>query len=125
MKWKKLLKIIIEVKGVPNIHHLHVWAMSTSQNAMTAHSIIHPDMGIEQLNLIKKNIKHELEHVNIQHATLESETLYRYQYDLICSNDVHQFENKKFKANTSKKIKKTFRDALNNIKFHLNLFNYV
>jgi len=65
---------IKEVKGVLDVHHLHVWAMSTSQNAMTAHIIIHPDVGIEQLNLIKKNIKNELEHVNIHHATLEFET---------------------------------------------------
>jgi cobalt-zinc-cadmium efflux system protein len=65
---------IKEVKGVLDVHHLHVWAMSTSQNAMTAHIIIHPDMGIEQLNIIKKNIKRELEHVNIHHATLEFET---------------------------------------------------
>ncbi len=65
---------IKEVKGVLDVHHLHVWAMSTSQNAMTAHIIIHPDMGFEQLNIIKKTIKHELEHVNIHHATLEFET---------------------------------------------------
>lgn len=65
---------IKEVPGVLDVHHLHVWAMSTSQNAMTAHIIIHPDVGIEQLNLIKKNIRNELEHVNIHHATLEFET---------------------------------------------------
>lgn len=65
---------IKEVEGVIDVHHLHVWAISTSQNAMTAHIIIHPNTELEQINLIKKNIKYELEHVNIQHATLEFET---------------------------------------------------
>jgi len=65
---------IKEIDGVIDIHHLHVWAMSTSQNAMTAHIIIHPNTDMDQLNQIKKNIKHELEHVNIHHATLEFET---------------------------------------------------
>ena len=65
---------IKEVEGVLDVHHLHVWAISTSQNAMTAHIIVHPKIGIEQLDLLKKNIKHELEHVNIHHATLEFET---------------------------------------------------
>jgi len=65
---------ISKVEGVLDIHHLHVWAISTSQNAMTAHIIIHLNTGMEQLNQIKKNIKHELEHVNIHHATLEFET---------------------------------------------------
>jgi len=65
---------IKEVEGVIDVHHLHVWAISTSQNAMTAHVVIKPNATIEQLNLIKQNIKHELEHVNIHHATLEFET---------------------------------------------------
>jgi len=70
-------KVISEIKGVDgviDVHHLHVWAISTSQNAMTAHVIIHPDNGMEQLNILKTNIKHELEHVNIHHATIEFET---------------------------------------------------
>jgi cobalt-zinc-cadmium efflux system protein len=71
-----LVKIASELKninGVLDLHHLHVWAISTSHNAMTAHIIILPNTGMEQLAVIKKNIKHYLEHVNIQHATLEFE----------------------------------------------------
>ena len=74
IKLNKVISEIKEVEGVIDVHHLHVWAISTSQNAMTAHIIIHPNTELEQLNRIKKNIKHELEHVNIQHATLEFET---------------------------------------------------
>jgi cobalt-zinc-cadmium efflux system protein len=74
IKLNNVVSEIKEVEGVIDVHHLHVWAISTSQNAMTAHIIIHPNTGIEQLNRIKKNIKHELEHANIQHATLEFET---------------------------------------------------
>jgi cobalt-zinc-cadmium efflux system protein len=65
---------IKEVEDVVDVHHLHVWAISTSQNAMTAHVVIKPNATIEQLNLIKQKIKHELEHVNIHHTTLEFET---------------------------------------------------
>ena len=70
----RVISEIKEVDGVLDVHHLHVWAISTSQNAMTAHIIIHSEVGMGQLDLLKKNIKHELEHVNIQHATLEFET---------------------------------------------------
>jgi len=62
------------VDGVQNVHHLHVWAISTTQNAMTAHIIVSSNISIEQLNVIKKNIKSKLEQVKIQHATLEFET---------------------------------------------------
>lgn len=70
----KVVSEIREVEGVIDVHHLHVWAISTTQNAMTAHVIIHPDNGMEQLNILKTNIKHGLEHVNIHHATIEFET---------------------------------------------------
>lgn len=65
---------IKEVEGVLDVHHLHVWAISTSQNAMTAHILIPPNTGTVQQNLFKNKIKHKLEHVNIHHATLEFET---------------------------------------------------
>ena len=70
----KVISEIKEIEGVIDVHHLHVWAISTSQNAMTAHVIIHQDNGMEQLNILKTKIKHELEHVNIHHATIEFET---------------------------------------------------
>jgi cobalt-zinc-cadmium efflux system protein len=70
----KVISGIREVEGVIDVHHLHVWAISTSQNAMTAHVIIHPESGMEQLNILKLKIKHELEHVNIHHVTIEFET---------------------------------------------------
>jgi cobalt-zinc-cadmium efflux system protein len=70
----KVASKIKAVDGVIDIHHLHVWAISTTQNAMTAHIIIPNNLGIKQLNVIKNDIKLELEHVNIHHATLEFET---------------------------------------------------
>jgi cobalt-zinc-cadmium efflux system protein len=70
----EVISEIKEVEGVIDVHHLHVWAISTSQNALTAHIVIQNNLGMDQQNSIKKNIKHELEHVNIQHATLEFET---------------------------------------------------
>ena len=72
--FNKVNSEIKDVKGVIDVHHLHVWAISTSQNAMTAHIIIHCNTEMNQLNILKKNIKHKLGHLNINHATLEFET---------------------------------------------------
>lgn len=71
---QEVISEIRKVDGVIDVHHLHVWAMSTTQNAMTAHIIISADTSMEQQNILKQKIKHELEHVNIHHATLEFET---------------------------------------------------
>ena len=69
----KVVNAIKEVEGVLDIHHLHVWAISTSQNALTAHIILHRNIQMTELRLLKKNIKHKLAHANIHHATLEFE----------------------------------------------------
>lgn len=70
---QKIRTCILKMDGVSNIHHLHVWAISTSQNAMTAHLVLNKSLSKEQEQLIKNNIRHEMEHMNIQHVTIETE----------------------------------------------------
>lgn len=62
-----------KVSGIKSLHHIHVWAMSTTENAMTAHVVIDNDENKENMKVIKDNLKHRLEHMNIQHITLETE----------------------------------------------------
>jgi cobalt-zinc-cadmium efflux system protein len=61
------------IDGIKDLHHIHVWAMSTTENAMTAHLVIDYCENTEQIRLIKDNLKHKLLHMNIQHITLETE----------------------------------------------------
>ena len=61
------------IEGIKNVHHIHIWAMSTTENAMTAHIVIDDDKSTEQIQSIKNNLKHALQHMNIQHITLETE----------------------------------------------------
>lgn len=62
-----------KIEGIKDLHHIHVWAMSTTENAMTAHIVVDEDKGIEQITTIKNKLKHQLQHNNIQHITLETE----------------------------------------------------
>jgi cobalt-zinc-cadmium efflux system protein len=69
-------KIKIEIaktNGIKSLHHLHVWAISTTQNALTAHLVIDDNHTNTEIAQIKKHLKHELEHLNIHHATFETE----------------------------------------------------
>ena len=66
--------LIKKVKGVENVHHTHIWAMSTTENALTAHLVLSEQLNFdEKLKLVHK-IKHDLLHNNIQHATIELES---------------------------------------------------
>jgi cobalt-zinc-cadmium efflux system protein len=65
---------INKINGVSGFHHIHIWALSTNENALTAHVVVSKDIDMDKLEKIKHEIKHELLHLNIQHATLEIET---------------------------------------------------
>ena len=62
------------VAGVRDVHHIHVWAMSTTENALTAHLVLQPSLTDVQIAALKHDARHRLQHQNISHATLETET---------------------------------------------------
>lgn len=71
---KNIRETALDVKGILEIHHIHIWAISTTENALTAHIIVEDNISQKQIKLIKDNFKHELYHLNINHATIEIDT---------------------------------------------------
>jgi cobalt-zinc-cadmium efflux system protein len=65
----------LKLAGVKDIHHIHVWAISTAETAMTAHLVISESISHEETSKLKNQFKHNLEHLGIQHATLETEVV--------------------------------------------------
>jgi cobalt-zinc-cadmium efflux system protein len=72
MDLEKIKTELMKGKGVVDVHHMHVWALSTTENALTAHLVISPD-AISQFDSIKHDLRHRLEHLEISHATFEPE----------------------------------------------------
>ena len=68
---EEIKKLMMTVDGIRNVHHLHIWAISTTENAITAHVVI---KDLEQMETIKPALKHLLAEHNISHCTLEFET---------------------------------------------------
>jgi len=64
-------EIISEIPEVISIHHLHIWAISTTENAMTAHIVI---PNLDEMEALKTRIKNRLQKAGITHVTLEFET---------------------------------------------------
>lgn len=70
---KKVRDCLMELPGVVGVHDLHVWAMSTSQVALTAHVVV-ANTGIDTSGLLA-NAQEELdEHFEIEHVTLQIES---------------------------------------------------
>ena len=65
-------QMLLGLPGVGDVHDLHVWAMGTSQNALTAHLVLR-DAGVD-LNAVLHQAEHALhQHFEIRHVTLQLE----------------------------------------------------
>ncbi|MDO5760245.1 MAG: cation diffusion facilitator family transporter [Bacteroidota bacterium] len=70
LDFDKVVDIIREVKGVKEVNNLHIWAISTRENALTAHILIN---NLSEMERIKTEIRKKLLSMNINHITLEIE----------------------------------------------------
>jgi cobalt-zinc-cadmium efflux system protein len=68
-----IVSTAMEIKGVKGIHHIHIWAISTTENALTAHLVLNAETNSEDEQIIKNDLKQRLEFKNIHHVTLETE----------------------------------------------------
>lgn len=69
----KIREEVLNTTGVNNLHHLHVWALGTTQNAMTVHVVVADTMGNTEVAELKKRLRHKMEDLNIGHLTMEIE----------------------------------------------------
>jgi len=72
MDLEKIKQELMKAKGVVNVHHVHVWALSTTENALTAHIVI-DQSSVPSFDNIKHDLRHRLEHLSITHSTFEPE----------------------------------------------------
>lgn len=59
------------VPGVKEVHHIHVWAISTTENALTAHVVLD---SLSRMECVKRDLKASLAASGIPHVTLEFES---------------------------------------------------
>ena len=68
---EQVKKTLLGNEHVSDVHHLHIWAISTTDNALTAHIVID---SLDAMESVKNDLKNHLHHLNIDHSTLEFET---------------------------------------------------
>ena len=68
---KEIEQELLENEHVSEVHHVHIWAISTTETALTAHVVVDDLSNWPQ---VAHQLKHELSEHGIAHATLEPET---------------------------------------------------
>ena len=71
MDIERIRRAITSVDGVTGMHHLHVWALSTTENAATVHVVTRRGSDTSR---IKQDIKRALAAAGAEHVTVETET---------------------------------------------------
>lgn len=66
----EVAQLMRDIEHVTDVHHLHIWAMSTTENALTAHVVIDDE---RQTSSVRKALKEALNDHGITHATIEIE----------------------------------------------------
>ena len=71
---EEIRKKILSIPGVKGVHDLHFWTLDGQFNVMTLHVVVAQDQSIDQRERIKNEVKHSLQHLEVQHATVEIES---------------------------------------------------
>ena len=83
---RKVRQFLAGLYGVEAVHDLHIWPMSTTETALTAHLVMpggHPGDGFLH------HLAHDLEHdFGIGHATVQVETLAGHECTLVSDHTV-------------------------------------
>ena len=62
---------LLSIYGIRDVHHIHIWGISTTQNAMTAHLVVDD---LSSWESVRRRAKRLLAEHGIDHSTLEIET---------------------------------------------------
>lgn len=63
------------IEAVEDIHHTHVWSLDGNYHIVTVHVKMDGTTRLEELAPIKKEIRHQLHDIGIEHVTIEFESL--------------------------------------------------
>ncbi|MGV3610939.1 MAG: cation diffusion facilitator family transporter [Fluviicola sp.] len=70
---EEIVALIRKTEGIKEVHHVHIWPLSSTENALTAHLVLEESVQGEQEAHLKHELRHLLEHQNIRHVTFETE----------------------------------------------------
>jgi cobalt-zinc-cadmium efflux system protein len=63
---------LVALPGVKGVHDLRIWTMDGLYNILTLHVVVN-DVTSAQAESLKKEVRHQLQHLNVAHTTIEIE----------------------------------------------------
>jgi cobalt-zinc-cadmium efflux system protein len=83
-----IINTMENVQGIVSIHDLHVWSITSGQNALSCHAVVGGELSIQKSQKLLRSIEHKLEHKGINHVTIQMENdEHPHEDSLMCQND--------------------------------------
>ncbi|MFD1851458.1 cation diffusion facilitator family transporter [Oceanobacillus bengalensis] len=87
---KEIISIIESTPEIDSIHDLHVWSITSGQNALSCHAVVDNNLSIQECQALLRTIEHKLEHKGIGHVTIQMESAEHSHEDSILCQQKHE-----------------------------------
>ncbi|MFB4169777.1 cation diffusion facilitator family transporter [Virgibacillus sp. JSM 102003] len=92
-----IINTMENAEGIKSIHDLHVWSITSGQNALSCHAVVDGNLSVHESQKLLRSIEHVLEHKGVGHVTIQMENNeHPHEDSLMCQNDheqaVHQHD---------------------------------
>ncbi|WP_085521540.1 cation diffusion facilitator family transporter [Tuberibacillus sp. Marseille-P3662] len=68
-----IINCVQSISGISKIHDLHVWSITSGQNALSCHAVVNENLTIRDGQEILRDVEHQLQHQGIGHVTIQLE----------------------------------------------------
>lgn len=69
-----IIRIFEQTDQIEKVHDLHVWSITSGQNALSCHAVVNGELTISESQEILQQIEHQLNHEGIGHVTIQLES---------------------------------------------------
>ena len=84
----EIIHVFKNKPGIIDIHDLHVWSITSGQNALSCHAVVDEEMTIQESQRLLRSIEHDLLHLGIGHITVQMEdSEHAHENSILCKND--------------------------------------
>ncbi|MDZ5712776.1 cation diffusion facilitator family transporter [Jeotgalibacillus haloalkalitolerans] len=70
---ERVIGTIKSVSGIRDIHDLHVWSITSGNNALSCHAVVDGSLSILECQELLREVEHKLAHEMIGHVTIQLE----------------------------------------------------
>ncbi|MFQ3231007.1 cation diffusion facilitator family transporter [Reinekea sp.] len=74
-EYRELENRIRSIPNIKDVHHFHIWSLDGARNVLSAHVVIHSEIGIQRQRELKATIQACLSEYDFEHTTIELEFL--------------------------------------------------